>query len=202
MGDECGIGEWGFLGSWAGGGGAGWRWKEHVLQLSPSCLQPCVKEILRAQKTRCACGQESAAAVMATLVPTATLVSAGLGGVGCWTACRETREITRRQIGARLALGGWLWQSRGWGVCRLITKLSPRPPDSCRVPAPVLGPRLQGEVQLSPSRTVRGRDRTVYVSRAPLGCALRACVPVPAWHVPPAERRVPLRARLVGCTMR
>lgn len=123
-------------------------------------------------------------------------------GVGCWTAWRETREITRRQIGAGLALGGWLWQSRGWGVCRLTTKLSPRAPGSCRVPAPVLGPRLQGEVQLSPSRTVRGRDRAVYVSRAPLGCALRACVPVPAWHVPPAERRVPLRAGLVGCAMR
>lgn len=69
------------------------RWKEHVLQLSPSCLQRCVKAIPRVQKTRCACGQASAAADMATLVPTATLVSTGRGGGGNWSAWRETREI-------------------------------------------------------------------------------------------------------------
>lgn len=42
----------------------------------------------------------------------------------------------------------------------------------------------------------------MYVPRAPLGCALRACVSVPAWHVPPAKRRVPLRTGLVGCAVR
>lgn len=49
------------------------------------------------------------------------------------------------------------------------SSLSARP---CRVPAPVLGPRLQGIVCLPPARAVRGRDRPVYVSRAALGSTL------------------------------
>ena len=73
---------------------------------------------------------------------------------------------------------------------------------SCRVPAPVLGSRLQGAVRLPPARAVRGRDGPVYLSRAALGRTLRACVPVPARRVPPAERRVSLRARLVGPAVR
>lgn len=40
------------------------------------------------------------------------------------------------------------------------------------------------------------------MSRAALGSALRARVPVPARHVPPEERGVPLRAGLVGRTVR
>lgn len=71
-----------------------------------------------------------------------------------------------------------------------------------QVPAPVLGSRLQGAVCLPPARAVRGRDGTVYVSRAALGRTLRACVPVPARRVPSAERRVSLRAWLVGRTVR
>lgn len=81
----------------------GQRWEYHVLQFSPSHLQRCVKAIPRAQKMRCACGQASAAADMATSVPTATLVSVGQGGVGCW---RETREIGL----------GWPW---GLGMVKL-----------------------------------------------------------------------------------
>lgn len=68
--------------------------------------------------------------------------------------------------------------------------------------APVLGPRLQRAVCLPPSRAVRGRDGPVYVSRAALGLTLRACVPVPARRVPPAERRVSLRAWMVGRAVR
>lgn len=92
-----------------GQAGPGQRWEGQVLQLSPSHLQRCVKAIPRAQKMRCACGQASAAADMATSVPTATLVSVGPGGVGCWTVWWETREIRQ---GGRLdwvGLGGWVW---------------------------------------------------------------------------------------------
>lgn len=91
---------------------------------------------------------------------------------------------------------GWIWApSRASWPHTLSVR-------SCRVPAPVLGPRLQGAVYLPPAWAVRGCDRPVYVSRAALGRTLRACVPVPTRRVPPAERRVSLRAWLVGRSVR
>lgn len=88
------------------------RWEDHVLQLSPSPpLQRCAKAIRRAQKTKCACGQASAAADMATSVPTATLVSVGRVEVGCWTVWRkEIEKLGGRQIGLG-RLGDWVWWS-------------------------------------------------------------------------------------------
>lgn len=96
-----------------GQAGPGRRWLRSCAAAQPvsSRLQRCVKAIPRAQKMRCACGQASAAADMATSVPTATLVSVGRGGVGCWTVWRETREI--RQGGGLdwVNLGSWVWWS-------------------------------------------------------------------------------------------
>lgn len=80
QGDECGVGEWGTLGTWAAG-----RDTERREQCGgrargssgPSCPQRCARATPRARRTKCACARASAAAAMATLVPTATRVSRG-----------------------------------------------------------------------------------------------------------------------------
>lgn len=204
QGDECGIGEWDILGTWAVGLGAGRR----AAQV-PSCPQRCAKATPRVRRTRCACGLASAAAAMATSVPTATPVSAGQWG---WILERWAWPVrgagsdpgTRSSVRAHSPKPGW-GVGGDSGRFRVGPRLPPECPGlatlsahPCRVPAPVLGTRLQGAVHLPPARAVRGCDRPVYVSRAALGSTLRARVPVPARRVPPAERRVPLRAGLVG----
>lgn len=149
---------------------------------------------------------------MATSVPTATPVSADCGGRGSGAGSQRWagpglgagpdsgRGLSREWVPG----GGGLDAGRfGLGLGPVASTWASHPLRSlCRVPAPVLGSRLQGAVCLPPTRAVRGRDGPVYMSCAALGRTLRACVPMPARRVPPAERRVSLRAWLVGPTVR
>lgn len=161
----------------------------------PSRPQLCAKATPRARRTRCACDPASAAAATAISGPTATPVSGSGRARGAGGGVPEGRGGEGRGLARGRGAGGK--PAGSLASARACPRLRP-----CRVPAPVLGSRLQGALRLPPARAVRGRDGPVYVSRAALGRTLRACVPVPARRVPPAERRVSLRARLVGPAVR
>lgn len=78
------------------------------------------------------------------------------------------------------------------------TNPSSAPPPPRRLPWPVLGPRLPGDLHLPPARPVRASHGRVPLPTRPLGQPLRVPVRLrPARALRPRDRRVSLRTRLV-----